>query len=121
VNSAGVISLTRILIRALYLFVAAAVAVVDAQDGVEIIEELGAGQELADHLADDRRTPLAAADGDPEADLARRVAHRLRAKCRGRGSPCDRGSRPVSAILKTYRDKRRNKKQEKTRERIKSR
>ena len=56
----------------LVLVVAAAVQVVDAQDRLEIGEQILLGQEVADLLADHRRAAHAAADIDGEAELARR-------------------------------------------------
>ncbi len=50
--------------------VAPAEAVVDAQDGFAVGEDVLPGQELADDLAADRRAPEAAADDDAETDLA---------------------------------------------------
>src|SRR5207253_8505577 len=49
--------------------VAPAEAVVDAQDRLEVGEEVLPRQELADHRADDRRAPEPAADENAEADL----------------------------------------------------
>jgi hypothetical protein len=46
----------------LVLVVAPAVAVVDPQDGLEVVEELLAGQEVLEQPADHRRAPEAAAD-----------------------------------------------------------
>ena len=59
--------------------VAPAVAVVDAQDRVEIGEQVPRGQEFVDHVADDRRAPEPAADDDAEADLARFTQLRVQA------------------------------------------
>ncbi len=59
--------------------VAAPVTVVDAQDRVEVVEELGRRQKLADHVADHRRAALAAADDDAEAGATGLVAHCLHA------------------------------------------
>ena len=59
--------------------VAPAVPVVDAQDRVEIVEQLGCRKEISDHVPDHRRAALAATDDDPEARPAGCVAHRLRA------------------------------------------
>jgi hypothetical protein len=46
------------------------VAVVDPQDGLEVVEELLAGQEVLEQPADHRRAPEAAADMDLEAEPA---------------------------------------------------
>ena len=54
----------------LVLVVAAAEAVVDAQDGVEIIDQFGARDEFADHRSDHWRAAEAAADDYPCAELA---------------------------------------------------
>ena len=59
--------------------VAAAVAVVDAQDRFEVRQQVRQRQELADHLADDRRAAEAAADEHLEADVAVRVALHVQA------------------------------------------
>ena len=59
--------------------VAPTMEVVDAQDGVEIVEKLSRGQELADRIGEHWRAALTAADQDAEADLAMFAAHRLRA------------------------------------------
>ena len=59
--------------------VAPAVFVVDAQDGLEVGEQLRPRQELARDRADDRRAAHAAADAHLEAQLAGRVAHDLQA------------------------------------------
>src|SRR5574343_524763 len=50
--------------------VAAAVAVIDAQDGLAVGEDVLPGQEVAHDLAADRGTAKAAADDDGKADLA---------------------------------------------------
>jgi hypothetical protein len=54
---------------------AAAVAVIGAQDGVEVVQHFLARQEFADHVADHRRAPEAAADDHAGADLTRLVFH----------------------------------------------
>src|SRR5579862_6996584 len=59
--------------------VAASVAVVDAQNRLEISEQVCQRQELADHCADRRRTPQTAADPHREADTAAVVAPQLQA------------------------------------------
>ena len=59
--------------------VAAAVAVVDPKDRVEVVEELRRRQELANDVADDRRAALAAADDHLESRLAGGIAHHLHA------------------------------------------
>src|SRR5690606_38716904 len=61
------------------LVVAPAIAVVHAHDGLDVVEQLVPGQELAHHGADDRRAAHAAAGLDGEAHLAGVVAHRLHA------------------------------------------
>src|SRR4029079_11137436 len=57
--------------------VAPAVAVVDAQDRIQIREQVLPGQVVADHVPDDRRAPEAAADDDAEPDVALRVPYRV--------------------------------------------
>ena len=59
--------------------VAAAFQVVDAQDRFEIREQILLRQELADHVADDRRAAEAAAHDHLEADCSGRVAHQVQA------------------------------------------
>ena len=54
--------------------VAAAVLVVDAQDRLDVAQQIALGQERLDGLADERRAPEPAADDDFEAGLARAVA-----------------------------------------------
>ncbi|MCY1351036.1 hypothetical protein D9M69_372880 [compost metagenome] len=63
----------------LELVVAAAVAVVHAQDGVEVAEQVLPGQEFVDEAADDRGTAEAAADQHAEAEFAGCVLHRFQA------------------------------------------
>ena len=63
----------------LVLVVATAVAVVDAQNGVEVAQQVLPRQELIDERADDRRTAQTAADQHAEAQLAGSVFHRLKA------------------------------------------
>ena len=58
----------------LVLVVAAAEAVVHAQDRVQVVQDLRARQEFADHVADDRRAAEAAADRHAEAERRLRVA-----------------------------------------------
>jgi hypothetical protein len=59
--------------------VATSLAVVDPQDGIEVGEQFLPRQELAQHLADDRRAPEAAADEHAKAELARGIAHQVQA------------------------------------------
>ena len=54
----------------LVLVVAPAVQIVDAQDGLQVAQQVGLGQVVADQLGDDRRAALAAADVDGEAEAA---------------------------------------------------
>ena len=63
----------------LELVVAPAFEIVDAQDRLDIAEQVALGQELAHLAADERRAPEAAADIDGKAELARVVAHDLKA------------------------------------------
>ncbi len=63
----------------LELVVAPALHIVDAQDRLDIAEQIALGQEFAHLAADERRPAEAAADIDGEADLARIVAHDLEA------------------------------------------
>ncbi len=63
----------------LVLVVAAAIAVVHAQDGVQVGQQVLPRQEFIDEVADDRGTAQAAADRDAEAQLAGVVLHRLQA------------------------------------------
>jgi hypothetical protein len=59
--------------------VAAAVAVVDADAGLDVVEQLVPGQELAHHAVDDGRAAHAAAHLDPEAQFAGLVLEQLQA------------------------------------------
>jgi len=77
VNRSGVSSLTRILMRALYLFVAPPEAVVHAQDRVEVVQDLGTRQEIANDMADDGRATEPPRDENAEADFAGFGAHRV--------------------------------------------
>ena len=61
----------------LVLVVAASVAVVDAQDRIQVVQDFRARQELANDVADDRRAAEATADDDAKADGAGRVTHCL--------------------------------------------
>ncbi len=63
----------------LVLVVAPPFEIVDAHDRVDIGEEVGLGQELADLETDHRRATEAAPDIDPEAQRARRVLDDLQA------------------------------------------
>ncbi|AID86653.1 hypothetical protein P797_27295 [Pseudomonas aeruginosa VRFPA04] len=54
----------------LVLVVAPAVAVVDPQDRLDVGQQVLPGQVVADHLAEHRRASQAAADQDPQAQLA---------------------------------------------------
>ena len=63
----------------LVLVVAPAIAVVDAQDRVQVRQQMAPGQKLADDVADDRRAAEAAADDDAKPDLTRVGAHRMQA------------------------------------------
>ncbi|MNV38153.1 hypothetical protein D3C71_1296960 [compost metagenome] len=70
----------------LVLVVAAAVLVVHAHDGLDVIHDLVPGQELADHGANHRRAPHAPAHKHLEADLTSVVleqvqAHVVPARC----------------------------------------
>ena len=58
----------------LVLVVAPAFEIVDPEDRLQIGEQFGPGQEVADDLADHRRPPEPAADHHPIADLAGLVA-----------------------------------------------
>ena len=59
--------------------VAAAVTVVGANDGFDVVEQLGPRQKFAHHSADHGRAAHAAADLHFEADFARGVFHSLQA------------------------------------------
>ena len=59
--------------------VATTVPVVDAEDRIEVVEQLRRRQELADHVTDHRRASLAAPHDDAEARAARLIAYRLHA------------------------------------------
>src|SRR3984885_14150072 len=61
----------------LELVVAPSFEIVDAQDRLDIAEEVALGQKVADHTPDHRRSAETAADIDAKADLARVVAHDL--------------------------------------------
>ena len=63
----------------LVFVVAPAIAVVDAQHGVEVGQQMLPRQELADHRADDRRAAETAADQHAETDVALVVVLRLQA------------------------------------------
>ncbi len=63
----------------LELVVAPAFEIVDAQDRVDVAQQVALGQEVADLLGDERRAAEAAADIDGEAEFAARVAHDLQA------------------------------------------
>ncbi|MCY1365432.1 hypothetical protein D9M69_522770 [compost metagenome] len=58
----------------LVLVVAPAVAVVHAQDGLDVGQQVAPGQRLADRLGEDRRAPQAAADHHPQQQFAGGVA-----------------------------------------------
>ena len=62
----------------LELVVAPSLEIVDAQDRLDIAEEVALGQEFADLAADERRAPHAAADIDGKAELILLVAHDLK-------------------------------------------
>src|SRR5262249_25359760 len=59
--------------------VAPAEPVVDAQDGIKVVEDLFPGQELADDVADHRRAAETAAYEDGEADGSVRSLDRMHA------------------------------------------
>ena len=63
----------------LVLVVAPALQIVDAQDGLQVAEQVGLGQIVADQLGDDGRAALAAADVDCEAQPAVGEALQLQA------------------------------------------
>ena len=63
----------------LVLVVAPTFEIVDAQDRLDIAEQVALGQEFAHLAADERRAPEAAADIDLEAEFARGVANDLQA------------------------------------------
>ena len=63
--------------------VAPAVLVVDAQDRLDVAQEVALRQERLDRLADERRAAEPAADHHLEADLARAVADASAGRCRG--------------------------------------
>ena len=57
--------------------VASSFEIVDAQDRLDVAQEVAFGQEIADHAPDHRRSTEPAADIDAKADLALIVAHDL--------------------------------------------
>ncbi len=63
----------------LELVVAAAVTVVNPQDGIEVAQQVLPRQEFVDEAADDRRPAEAATDRNAEAQLACIVLHRFQA------------------------------------------
>ena len=63
----------------LVLVVAPALEIVDAQDRLDIAEQVTFGQEVAHLAADEGRAAETAADIDGKAELARLVAHDLKA------------------------------------------
>ena len=63
----------------LVLVVAPAVQIVDAQDGLQVAQQVGLGQVVADQLGDDGRAALAAADIDGKAEAAVGEALQLQA------------------------------------------
>ena len=63
--------------RALIFVVAPSFEIIDAQDRLDITEQVALGQELADHAPDHRRSAEPAADIDAKADLALIIAHDL--------------------------------------------
>ena len=69
----------------LVLVVAPSQHVVDADDGFEIGQQIGLGQEVANDLADHRRPAQAAADDHLEPGLAGVVAHHAQADVVGLG------------------------------------
>ena len=83
--------------------VAPAVAVVDAQDRVEVGEQVPPGQELADHVADDRRAAQAAADQHLEADFASSHPARRAGRYRARATAARSAARAVHRDLELAR------------------
>ena len=63
----------------LVLVVAPALQIVDAQDGLQVAQQVGLGQLVADQLGDDGRAALAAADVDGKAQAAAGEALQLQA------------------------------------------
>ena len=63
--------------------VAPSFEIIDAQDRLDVAEQVALGQELADHAPDHRRSAEASADIDAKADLARFVAHDLQSDVMG--------------------------------------
>jgi hypothetical protein len=74
--------------------VPAAIAVVHAQYGIEIGQQIRQGQELTDNLADYRRAPEAATDEYLETDVALLVTPQMQPDVVPRSS-----GEPVTAIL----------------------
>ena len=73
--------------------------VVDAQDDVEVREQILLRQEIADHMTDDRRTAESTAHQHLEAELARLVALQVQTDVVHLVRPHDRLAVPVTAIL----------------------
>jgi hypothetical protein len=78
-NSSGPERLHQDLDARLVDVVAAPVTVIEPQDRLDVGEHVPPRQELANHLADDRRAAHAAAHDHADADLALRVLHHVKA------------------------------------------